>query len=349
MRWWAWLGVAFTTLAVYVWGAWLLSGPTRTPPGPTPIPTWMQVSVHIQLAVGFVAMVLVLHYFLVRPWRREGTLTLDGMIILGFLVSYWQDPLMNSIVPYALYNSYLPNWGSWAGEIPWWHYPNGSRVVEPILWDIPVYIYALFLVPVLGCTVMRKCKARWPGLSKLQLIGICYAFMAFADLLIEPFWIRTGVFVFNGVFTPTALTLFDGHWYQFPLSEPILLGFWWTTLACLRYFKNDKGEILCERGVRDLPLRPRAKTRLRLFAVIGAVNLALLVCYSLPASFLGLYVRGWPEDVYSRSYYTNTLCGPGTTYACPAPGVPLPDRNSAHLGPDGRLVVPEGTKLPDQR
>ena len=349
VKWWAGLGVLFTLVAMGIWGAWLLSGPERTPPGTSTLPTWMRICLDIQLWGGLLGMGVALYFFLIRPWRRAGALTLDGMFVIAFLLTYWQDPMMNSLVPYALYNSRLPNWGSWAGNIPWWHYPNGRQVTEPILWDLPVYIYALFGVVVLGGGLMRKCKERWPQLSKVQLVGICFVFMALADLLIEPFWIRTGIFVFNGVFTPSWLTLFDGRWYQFPLSEPVMLGAWWTLLASLRYFKNDLGETIVERGALGDPrIPPRQRTWLRLFAVIAAANLCLL-CYTVPAAVLGLYIRSWPEDVYTRSYFTNSLCGPGTSYACPGPNVPIPVRNeSIHVGPDGSQVVPPGTHVPDQ-
>jgi hypothetical protein len=50
-----------------------------------------------------------------------------------------------------------------------------------------------------------------------------------------------------------------------------------------------------------------------------------------------------------RSYLTNSLCGPGTDYACYQEGVPIPRGSSSiHIAPDGTSVVPEGFAPRDQ-
>ena len=59
-----------------------------------------------------------------------------------------------------------------------------------------------------------------------------------------------------------------------------------------------------------------------------------------PSSPAGLHGGPWPADVQNRSYLTNGVCGPGTSYACASPSVPTPRRNSAHLDPAGELVGP---------
>lgn len=45
-------------------------------------------------------------------------------------------------------------------------------------------------------------------------------------------------------------------------------------------------------------------------------------------------------DVQQRSYFTQRVAGPGTDYAPPGPDVPTPRRNSPHVDPDVRLIVP---------
>jgi hypothetical protein len=74
----------------------------------------------------------------------------------------------------------------------------------------------------------------------------------------------------------------------------------------------------------------------RFLALVGACNVIFLVCYSLPNALLGLYASPWPKDVIDRSYFSY-LCGPGTDYACPGPGIPIPRPDSVHVDPDGRL------------
>lgn len=44
----------------------------------------------LSLGVG-----VIVYYLIVRPWRRERRLTLDGMLVIGFASIYWQDPLAN--------------------------------------------------------------------------------------------------------------------------------------------------------------------------------------------------------------------------------------------------------------
>ena len=42
------------------------------------------------------------------------------------------------------------------------------------------------------------------------------------------------------------MTLFHGHYYQFPLNEWLLFSGVWAGWACLRYFRDDKGWVqLC--------------------------------------------------------------------------------------------------------
>ena len=54
----------------------------------------------------------------------------------------------------------------------------------------------------------------------------------------------------------------------------------------------------------------------------------------------------WSTDVQSRPYLTDGMCGPGTTYACPGPGTPIFKPHSIHITPEGKIIVPQGVKLP---
>src|SRR5206468_2919765 len=103
----------------YLFGSWILSGDaTRTPAGPTPVPTWMKVVFHGWEIGGLFAFAAFLYFFLVRPWRKAGHLTLDGLFCVAFLSLYWQDPLLNYFQPWLTYNAALVNWGSWMGHVP---------------------------------------------------------------------------------------------------------------------------------------------------------------------------------------------------------------------------------------
>jgi hypothetical protein len=71
-------------------------------------------------------------------------------------------------------------------------------------------------------------------------------------------------------------------------------------------------------------------------ALAGAINATFLL-YNVPAAISGLYASPWPEDITRRSYFTNGICGSGTTYACSGPAIPIPRPDSLHVTPNGEL------------
>src|SRR4051794_9993458 len=76
---WAALGVAFLVVEVIAMGGWFTSGQMRrTPAGPTPIPSWMTVTAHGWEVLGLFAYAWFLWVFLIRPWKQEGRIGLDG-------------------------------------------------------------------------------------------------------------------------------------------------------------------------------------------------------------------------------------------------------------------------------
>jgi hypothetical protein len=341
---WAVFGAFYGGLAIYLYSRWLLSSPEPTPTGPSPLPDYMALSINIQIVLGWIAAPLMIYFFLIRPWRREGHLTLDGMMVIASVLVIWQDTYYNALAPYAIYNAHMPNWGSWNNFIPFigtpaWTYPHGERVLEPMIWTGPVYIYAFYGFAVFLSVMMRKAKERWPQLTKAKLILVCLGLAWIGDIVLESLWIRTGVYAFVAVPTPKWATLFDGHYYQIPIYEPLMMGTLWCGIACLRYFRNDKGQTFLDRGVDRLKVSSRAKSGIRLLAVVGYFNLVILFCYSIPGQALSLHLRPWSEDiVQNRSYFTNGLCGPGTDYQCPGTEVPIPHGRSAHIDSEGRLA-----------
>jgi hypothetical protein len=190
---------------------------------------------------------------------------------------------------------------------------------------------------------MRKVKERRPQMTKLGLALSAYAFFVFVDLALEPMWIRQGLYAYPGAIR--SWSIFPGTYYQFPIYEAIIWPTTWTVWACLRHFRNDKGETFVERGMEKL--RPgRRKTFIRFLALTGFCDLVLLLLYFLPMNIVQLHGDPWPADVQKRSYLTNHLCGPGTTYACGGANLPIPRPDSAHISPEGELVVPAHTKWP---
>lgn len=339
---WAIFGVFFLSIEVIAIGGWLLSGPERTPSGPDPLPGYMSFFVHFFEIGSVVGGAVFAYYFLIRPWRREGRITLDGLLCIVFVSTFWQDSLLNYFQPWYTWNNAFFNLGAWYPWVPGWLSPNSSVTVEPLLLGLPIYMYFNLGGAILLCRFMRMVKERRPQVGPVGLIAACWIAALAFDLLVEIPSLRTGVWAYPGGIE--WLTLFHGHYYQFPIYEGLLVATWFTALASCRYFRNDKGQTFGERGLDELRVKGPKKTGVRFLALVGIINFAVMVAYSIPSAIVGLYSSPWPEDITSRSYFMNgAYCGEKKNQACGGPGVPIPRRDSAHLSPDGTLI-PAGTK-----
>ena len=335
---WAALGVVFLTIEIIAMGGWFFSGQMeRTPAGPTPIPSWMSISAHTWEVLGLFAYAWFLWIFLIRPWKREGRIGLDGILCIVFQTMYWQDTLLNYFQPWSTYNTVFWNLGAWDPHILGWLSPNGNYNAEPLIWVMPIYVTLVFGPVVTGCWAMRKMRARWPQMSNWGLLASIFGLFVIFDLIMEPAFLMLGYYTYAGAIQ--KFSIFAGRYYQFPMYEAIIWPATYTVWAALRFFKDDKGRTIAERGVDDLKVSERGKTVTRWLALTGVCNLIFMVCYSIPAAIFGLHADPWPEDITKRSYLTDGLCGPGTTYACPGPGNPVNRPDSIHVGPDGKLVT----------
>ena len=343
--WWAAAGVLFLGLAIYVWTMWFVSGDAhRVQPGITPVPEWMKIMNRSEEVAGTLASIYFFYRFVYRQWRREGHITLDGMLCVGFVLIFWQDPLFNYTQAQFSYNSAFFNLGSWAEHIPGWMSPNGKNLPDPLFIAIPAYIIYWFGGCLVANHIMGKAQARWARLGRSGTVGVCFAFWFVLGVVSEVVWLRTGFYHIGGAMS--GWTLFHGHYYAYPLYQGFLWAGVCTIFASVRYFRNDKGQTIAERGVDRLNVSPKAKNAIRFFAIIGVLNVFYIGAYAVPIQWFGQRADTWPPDVQKRSWFTNGICGPGTTYACGGPDVPAPSPHSIHVSPDGKLVAPEGTKLP---
>jgi hypothetical protein len=341
---WALVGVIFLAVEFWAVGAWLLSGDAkRTPSGPTPVPGWMEASAQLWTVLTVAGMCCFLYFFLIRPWRRQGGITLDGMLCITFLFLSLQDPILNYFQVWYTYSAVFFNLGNWAHHFPGWLSPRGEVFAEPILWAAPTYITVLLAWVMICCEVMRKAKGRWPRMGKFGLLGICFGLVFTFDVMLEPLHLRLGFYSYPGAIS--WLTLNHGHYYQYPLYEGFFVACLCTAWAAIRFFRDDKGYTLAERGIDDVRASGKKKTALRFLGLMGACQVALFLMYNGPLMLLSLYSSPWPADIQNRSYLTNGLCGTGSGYACPGPEIPINRPDSAHLDPNGRLVVPQGTTV----
>jgi hypothetical protein len=326
-------------LQLFIYTAWLTSGDVRrTPDGPDAVPHWMQVVAHTWEIGGLFVVSGFVYFVLVRPWRRDRRFPLDGYFMLGFLSIYWQDMLMNYTQHWVTQNTtFWLQRGSWNAEIPGWLSPHGNLIPEPIALVAPQYLYFLFGGIMVSCWVMRKAKERRPQLGVAGLLLVAYLFFVAFDLLMEPPLMRLGMFAYPGAIR--SLSLFPGKYYQFPIYEAPMFAITLTALAAVRYFKNDRGQTLAERGTENLRAGPRRTGVVRGLALVGVLNVIYLFSYMVPVQWFALHADPWPADIVnSRSYLTDGLCGRGTTYRCSGPDTPIPRPGSDHVDPEGRLV-----------
>ena len=74
----------------------------------------------------------------------------------------------------------------------------------------------------------------------------------------------------------------------------------------------------------------------------------MLVTYNIPvATLIASHPAEWPESIQERSYFTDRVCGEGTTRLCPQDGLPTVGAGQVEIGPGGQAAVPPDVSLPD--
>lgn len=341
---WAGLGAVLVTFELYLLAKWV-SGPyfETVPSGPSVPPAWMKVAINTAQVLMPLLMLLFFYVLLVRPWWRSRQLTSDGLMCVGLLVVSVYDPVSNYLQNWLTYNSYFVNFGSVVKGIPGWLAPAepGAMAALPILFVPPAYVVALFGAAMLGCQVMGRLRSHWPAMSAMKLMMLCFGFFLVFDVVLEGFF-----FMRLGFYMETGFSINAGRYYQLPVSNILLVSVLFTAVASIRFFKNDRGQTLFERGAERV-VNPGRRNLLRLVAIVGGMQATLFLTYHIPQTlWQGAHAGPWPASVQSRSYLTNHLCGPGTDRACPGPTVPAAGPEAPYLDTSGKLVVPPGTKLP---
>jgi hypothetical protein len=139
--------------------------------------------------------------------------------------------------------------------------------------------------------------------------------MILMDILLEGvLWMPQQLFA-----TPGGLgQLFLGsHTNMFPVTEAVFWGGGWAAISCVRYFTDDQGLTVAERGINRLRIGSGRKTALRFLALLGLCQVLYVGVYTLPSAiFVGAHSASWPRSIGSKSYLNDHLCGVGTNRAC---------------------------------
>ena len=291
-RWWIGAGVASIAMCVYLVTVWITSGDARrTGTGVDHVPQATKDWAIGWQIVGPLALLACIVY-VVRRSRREGRVTFDAMILIAWTLIIWLDPATtNFFRTQMLYNSALVNFGSWAPHIPLWLSPHARFFPEPLLsWGTLYGVTSLGAV-LIGCNAMRLAKARWPRLGKIGVFLWGLAAVAITDLLLELIFIRTQLYAYAGAIR--SLSIWGGHRYQFPVYESVIFGAAWTACAALRYFRDEHGLSIVERGIDEHRWSSRQLAGLRILAVTGFCTVVYVI-YSLVFSLTALWGDAFP-------------------------------------------------------
>jgi hypothetical protein len=343
---WAGLGAAILVFIAYVLISWV-TGPyfEEVPSGPSDPPTWMQVELVLWQVLSIPAALYLLYRFVVKPWRRDRRVGVDGVLLIAFASLWFQDPLSSAGNHWFVYNTTMVQFGSWANDVPWFNAfgEPGAMTSEPILFTPAAYVYIMLVAAALGCLVMRKARERWPGMGTAKLVGLCFAAMCVFDIVLEGLiWLPLGVFEYPG----GHWAIFPDSYHKYPLNETLTIGAVFTGIACLRFFRDDRGHTWAERGVEKLRMSPGKTLLLRGLAVTAVVHAIMFLGYNVPNTAIGLNSTEWPADLQKRSYFTNYLCGEGTDRACPGPGMPHITEDSAYPNTNGGVTPADGDAAP---
>ncbi|MDT3398608.1 spirocyclase AveC family protein [Streptomyces sp. B1866] len=266
---WACVGAAVVGLQAYVFASWFADGGYHVGKGPAgdgDATRTADVLMPLVSTAGTVAAAV----FLYRRCRAARHLTFDALLFVGLLLAGWQSPFMNWVHTVISTNvNVFGAVGSWAPYMPGWQGSGPGQEAELPLMTLSISMMAL-VAAVMCSAGMRRAAARWPEAGPVRLVAVGFALAILIDAT-EPFISFIGMSVWTRAVP--SLTLWGGHWYQFPLYQMVATACFGATLGAMRYFRNERGETCLESGSSRLPARlsPWA----RLLAVVGGANVSI--------------------------------------------------------------------------
>lgn len=310
---WIVLGVIFFAAEANTMVHWITSPNFQpSPVGGDPLPEGMLRNIRIMEAITVIAMAITVFQFLIKPLVTRGELTIDGKLVVGMGLCWWLDSLYNYTNFTWYYNAYALNMGSWLSFVPGQMAPGQESWPEPIICAGMLWFGSFALFAKFAGILYGRYRRKFPQTSHLHSACMLLVFCMVLDFFFENAFIRMGVFGFAGVWSPA--TLWAGESHQFPLYEPVMYGSVLTALTLFRYYRDDKGQTFCERGIRDLKVKPAVRNMLSAFAVIGFCQALVLFGWMIPYQWFAVQVDTFPP---LASYNRAGICGKGTERACP--------------------------------
>lgn len=307
---WAGFGGLVAVSFGYLLVRWVLSGDfSRPDPGPDPYPYlwWLRtvevISVLAVLGFGW--------FTVLGPWLRTRRVPFDGKLLLGLMLAYQVDPILNYYNPSFMMNAHSVNFGAWSDGIPGYSSPAQGHMAEGFLWAMPLYMYFGLLAAMIGGRVLAILGRRLPSASKVTLYTILFILVTIGDFIVEfSALVYPQLYVFSG--TPKSMTLFAGEIYQFPVYHSVFAAVFAVMITWLRESRDSADVSAVERGLDRLAVSDRIKGALSFLAITGWATLAALG-YFVPFAWMSMQADSYPK---LPSYLT-------TSAYCGQPGTPL--------------------------
>ena len=294
---WAAIGIFWIVLSAQAYIRWLASDTEFAAApllGPDELEHWRLIGLRIVEAISVAVLAGFVWFCVIRPWLRTGRLSLDGKFVLGGMVAFSSDVILNLREYLFAWNANNINMGSWASFLPFHSADSSSRYAESIVWGPPMYVYFCAGVAIVACSYATRLRTRYPGMSNVTLFSLIWVGEFVFDIVVECVIMQT-THAYAYTRTVSWLTLWPGEVHQFPLTEAILVAtlgcfYTWMRMAAL---EHPQGLSPVERGFQRWPQRLQAP--IRTLAVIGFCSAATVLIYHLPTNWFGL-----AGDSYAR-------------------------------------------------
>jgi hypothetical protein len=308
------LGALLVAYELWTWGAWLAAGPQQiTRYRDTGSSSWYAARLYEVLIVVVAAALLVK---VVRQCRDQHRLTLDAKLLIGGVAALFWDPFGNFVQPAFFYSSNWLNLNSWTGFAPLVVNPDASRMPEPLFIGL-VYPFGLLAFAMIMNAVMRLVRRRRPDASNLAVLGVGSAAGFLLGMALEAPMFLLHLWSLPGA--PAEFSLF-GNAHRYAAVEYLTTGIVFAGWGALRFFKDDGGRALTERGLEGLS--PKWRTPTSVLATI-AWCCSLLLILQLVVNVFAFRADPYPAD-FPR-HLVNGMCDVGATTGTrygPCPGTP---------------------------
>ncbi|MFD7090716.1 spirocyclase AveC family protein [Streptomyces sp. NPDC059896] len=295
---WAILGLLFLVVQAFIFGHWLMeSDISPAPYVGHEIATSRRVYSWVHQAVMSVAFLGIAAYFL-HHCRKNRKVTFMAAVYVGWIFTFWQDPIAYYRTKVAILNHSFINVSTWGPSIPGFHGPDPQSQIQEVVGSTG-FGYGITIFAILGVRAILDLVCNPRRQWKLHtLIPAAFILCVIACIAVEMYYIR-GAHAWAWIATYPGPTLFEGHWYQMSVLGDVLYGLAMLPMVVMDRIARDRGtEVAALRGTDRLPTR--AQPWSRILAGIGLVNACFLL-YIIPIAFLaqsGSPVPGTPVELW---------------------------------------------------